>query len=75
VFHRSLLWAWLTCGLSGGRNKLQLQGRVAEWQKAAPNNRTSEKTDVGAFGCTEQDMPVAELTRLGMKLLGTLDWD
>ena len=50
-------------------------GRVDEWQKNVKNNRTSDKLDLGAFGVAETDMPVAELTHLGKRLLGVVPWE
>jgi hypothetical protein len=59
----------------GGMPEDVVAGRVAEWQKAVNNNRTNEKLDLGAFGVEEREMPVAELSELGQRLLGVVPWD
>ncbi len=58
----------------GGLPADVVAGRVDEWQKHVKNNRTNEQLDLGAFGVSEAEMPVAKLTQLGKRLLGVVAW-
>ena len=59
----------------GGLPDDVVAGRVDEWQKHVKNSRTNQQLDLGAFGVSEAEMPVAELTQLGKKLLGVVPWE